>query len=144
MLPRLLHPVPVFIRKKDVEFTAAYDHNLHEPIGQVRREQKPIRLMAQVRINDTDAAQATQGPITETSTGYLLFLTRDLDDARITIERGDQIVQIGEDDFAREVDYYIIKTQWRGHYPRAKGPTLMKAFFEDRHPSRLTNDGRSY
>lgn len=141
MLPRLLHPVPVYLRKKDLEYTAEYDDNLHEPIGQVRREQKPIRLRAQVKINDTDEASATQGSVNERSEGYLLFLTRELNAAKLVIERGDRVVQIGDGDNAREVDYYITKFQWRGHYPRAQGPTLLKAFFEDRHPSRLRNDG---
>lgn len=138
-LPRLLHPVPVFIRQISRGITPQ-DHNAREPRGQAYRKQKPIKLRAQVRIGDTDEPAATAGGVTESSEGYLLFLTRELKAAKVTIDRGDQVVQIGEGAFAREVDYYITKLQHRGHYPNAKGPTLLKAFFSDRHPSRQRGD----
>jgi len=141
LLPRLLHPIRVELRKKDLEYTPLMDDNLNEPIGQVRREQATIVLKAQIKIDDADAAVATEGPIEEQDRGYLLFLTRDLHAKQITIERGDRIVKIGEGKNARDVDLYIVRLRWRGHYPKAGGPTLLKAYFEDRHPSRLTDEG---
>jgi hypothetical protein len=139
-MPRLIHPIPVEIRKADRKFTAAYDDNFREPVGQVRRKQKPIKLRAQLKIKDTDAATATAGGVQEQSNGYLLFLTADLKRAGVTIEIGDRVVKLGEGDNAREVDYYITKFYWRGHYPAAGGPTLLKAFFMDRQPSRQRED----
>lgn len=139
-LPNLIHPVPVYIRQIDRTFTAVQDANLHEPIGQARRFQKPKKLRAQVRIQDTDAPNSSEGGVVEGSNGYLLFLTRDLKRERVTIQRGDRVVQIGDGDDARETDYYLTKMQWRGHYPNHKGPTMLKAFFRDRKPSRQRGD----
>jgi hypothetical protein len=134
--PRLLHPVPILLRQIDRRFTAEYDDNLREPIGQARREKKPVRLVAQMKIGDTDRPQASEGGVLERSDGYALFRTQDLRAADVELDRGDRIVQIGDEPNDREVDYYITKFVWLGHYPSAKGPTLVKAFFEDRHPSR--------
>lgn len=138
--PRLLHPIPVWIRKADRKFTAAFDENFGEPVGQVRRKQKPIKLRAQLKIKDTDDPNQLGHGVAERSVGYMLFLTSDLKRAQVTIDRGDRIVQLGEDPNGREVDYYVTKLQWRGHYPEHGGPTLLKAWFMDRQPSRLRED----
>lgn len=138
--PQLKHPIPVEIRKARKKFTAAYDDNFKEPVGQVYRKQKPIKLVAQIKIKDTDAPVFASGNISEQSNGYLLFLTEDLKDAGVTLERGDNVVKIGEGDNEREVDYFLTKFHWRGHYPAHGGPTLLKAFFQDRQPSRLRED----
>jgi len=140
ILPRLLHPIPVWLRKADREFTAAYDHNLREPVGQVRREQKPIKLVAQISVGNADDPKASQGGVVEDSDGYLLFLTRDLKRAKVEVDRGDRVIKIGEGDNEREVDYYITKLKWMGHYPHAGGPTMVRAYFEDRHPSHQRGD----
>lgn len=137
--PRLLHPVPVYIRQIDREQTPQ-DDRARSPKGQARRKQKPIKLRAQVKIGDTDNPKASPGGVIESSDGYLLFLTVDLRAARVLIDRGDRVVQIGDGKAARDVDYYITKVQHRGHYPGQKGPTLLKAFFTDRHPSRQRGD----
>lgn len=137
--PRLIHPIPVFIRKIQRSITLQ-DDSARAPRGQARRKQKPIRLLAQVKIGDTDNPAATPGGVTESSEGYLLFRTFDLNAQRTTIDRGDEIVQIGEGDNARAVDYYITKLQHRGHYPQWKGNTLVKAFFTDLKPSRQRGD----
>lgn len=135
--PRLLHPIPVYVRKKDTDFTAVYDHNLKEPIGQVRREQKPVKLVAQIQEGLTNRARAELGGVSENSDGYVLFRTSDLRDKRIEIERGDRIVQIGEEPNERETDYYVISLKYMGHYQSAKGATLLRAYYEDRQPSRV-------
>ncbi len=135
--PRLLNPVKVFLRKLDKEETAAVDDKLKEPIGQYRRKQKPIKLTAQIGKGSADRAVATEGGKSEKSDGYLLFLTRDLKVAKVTIEIGDRVVQIGEGASERQVDYYIIRLAWRGHYKEHRGHTMVKAFFEDRQSSRV-------
>lgn len=135
--PRLNHPVPVYLRKADKTETAVYDSKLKEPVGQVRRKQKPIKLRAQIGKGTADRSVATEGGTSEKSDGYLLFLTRELKTAKVEIEVGDRVVQIGEDDSKREVDYYVIRLAWRGHYPEHRGHTMVKAFFEDRQSSRV-------
>jgi hypothetical protein len=137
--PNLLHKTPVYIRQIDRSFTVM-DDNLREPIGQVRREKKPIKLIAQVKIGDTDDPDASEGGVTERSAGYLLFRTQDLRAAEVELQRGDRVVQIGDPPNDRETDYYLTKFQWRGHYPEHGGPTLLKAFFADRKPSRQRGD----
>ena len=138
--PRLLHPIPILIRQIDRKFTPKYDNRLKEPIGQSPRLLKPVKLRAQMKIGRTDDAQATGLGIEEKSDGYALFLVADLKRVRITINRGDRIVQIGEGVSKREVDFYIVKFEFRGHYPSARGHTLIKAHFQDRHPSRQRGD----
>jgi len=139
MLPRLLHPINVLIKKAD-RLQTFYDQDLHEPIGQVRRPQKPVVVWAQIKVLESDDPKASVGGVLENTRGYILLRTADLLNKHFTVERGDQIIQIGEGDYAREVDYYITRLQQRGHYPRAKGHTLIKAWFADRHPSRQQGD----
>ena len=139
-LPRLLNPVPVFLRQIGRSQTAVLDDDLHEPVGQAHRDQKPVELVAQVKEFDSDNAQAAPGGVLEQSRGYLLFRCADLKAACIELQRGDRIVQIGDGDAAREVDLYFVRFQHRGHYARAGGYTLVKAWFADRHPSKQRGD----
>lgn len=134
--PNLLHPIAVKLRKADKKFTAAWDENAGEAVGEVRRKVQPIDLFAQIGRGDSKDPRSEAGGIEEKSDGYLLFLTRDLQAKHVTIERGDRVIQIGSGKAAREVDFFITKVQWRGHYPEHAGPTLLKAFFADRKPSR--------
>jgi len=140
MQPNLIHPIPVFIRKLERSLTAIQDDDLHEPLGQARRESKPIKLYAQIQTSDTDAPVVSEGGVVEKTDGYCLFRTADLRLARFEVERGDRIVQIGEAPNAREVDLYITKIRPMGHYPSASGHTLIRAYFEDRKPSRQRGD----
>ena len=141
--PRLLHRTLVKIRKANRQQTAIWDENFREPIGQVRRKQNPIELYAQVKNKKIDTAESTEGGVSLQSDGYLLFLWRDLINADVMIEQGDRIEEIGENDARREVDYYIVQTTPRGHYPEHGGPTMLKAFFQDREPSRHRERTRS-
>ena len=139
MPPRLIHPIKVYIKKADRTQTF-YDDDLHEPIGQVKRPQKPFAVWAQIKTVDTDDPQPAPGGVLEETRGYILVRTIDLRRNHLTIERGDQIIQIGEEPNARQVDFYITKFQQRGHYPSARGHTLLKCWFADRHPSRQKGD----
>jgi hypothetical protein len=133
---RLLHPIPVFLRKSDKEQTAVMDDALHEPVGQVRRKLKPIKLVAQINDGKSQDARASSGGVVLESDGYLLFRTEDLRKARTTVEVGDSVVKIGESPNDHEVDYYIIRLKYMGHYPGQKGANLVRAYYEDREPSR--------
>jgi len=123
----------VQIRKADRKFTAVQDDNLKEPIGQVRRSQRPINIDAQIK----QEQQVVIGPggAEEHEDGYLLFLTKDLTERHLEIERGDLIVQMGDGKNARETELYITRFRWMGHYPSASGPTLLRAYFMDRQPA---------
>ena len=136
-VPNLLHPIPIKLRKADRTFTAAYDEGFKEPVGQVRRKQKPIKLVAQINENESDAARATEGGVQKEGDGYALFRTRDLTAARVTLEDGDRIVEIGEGDKRREVDFYIFRFRHMGHYQGPGGSTLLRAYYHDRSPSRV-------
>lgn len=136
---RLLHPIQVLLRKAEPSRTAAQDPVLKEPIGQVRRNRKPIRLLAQISDGKTNDPVATAGGVNEDSDGYLLFRTQDLRREGVTVERGDRVVQIGSDENAKDVDYYITKLKYMGHYPNHKGPSLVRAYYADRQPSRIAD-----
>lgn len=138
--PRLIHPIPVFIRQIQRSLTVQ-DDDAREPVGQARRKQKPIKLMGQIRRFDpTDNPMATSGGVTEHTTGYVLFRTLDLKSRRLVLQRGDRIVQIGEGRLAEETDLYIVQKPLRGHYPEHQGATIQKFFFSDRKPSRQRGD----
>lgn len=139
--PRLLHRTPVYLRKIDREFTAVMDDNLHEPVGEVRREPKPIRLECQHQPNSKDDPRvASSGGIALESDGYCLFLTSELRAAKVTIEDGDRIVQIGDEPNDFTVNYYIVKVKPMGHYRQHGGATMLRAYYEDREPSRHRGD----
>lgn len=133
---RLIHPIPVYLRKSDKQQTAVMDDALHEPVGQVRRKLEPVRLVAQIADGKTEDAMASPGGVTLEGGGYLLFRTRDLRTAKTTVEIGDRVVQIGNAPNDHEVDYYIIRLKYMGHYPDKKGASLVRAYYEDREPSR--------
>ena len=70
----------------------------------------------------------------EGSDGYVLFRRIDLDTAGITLQRQDRFSKLGH----VETDVYIVRLEHTAHYPDQGGPTLVKAYFEDRGPSRQT------
>jgi len=137
MRPNLIHPIPVYLRQAERELTAVQDDNLHEPVGQVRRPQAPTRLVAQVKWGLDQDQAAAEGGRRGSSDGYLLFRTADLRAKHITLAEGDCIVQIGEGNATQQTDLYITGFRWMGHYPDQRGASLVRAYFEDRAPSRM-------
>lgn len=135
MIPRLIHPITVFLRKADKKFTAVMDDRLNEPVGQVRRQDKPKKLVAQIHRGKVTTT-SSEGGVTLEADGYLLFRTLDLRRENYEVEMGDLITQIGEEPNEEEVDFYVVKLQPLGHYPRARGNTMVRAYFQDRQPSR--------
>jgi hypothetical protein len=134
-IPTLIHPISVYLRKSDKTNTAVMDSLLHEPVGQVRRETS-IKLRAQVLWGLDHTQQPSDMTVAASSDGYLLFLTADLVAAHVTLNIGDRIIKIGEGAVALDVDLYIVSFRWMGHYPGQRGPTLVRAYFADRSPSR--------
>jgi hypothetical protein len=137
MRPSLIHPIPVYLRQIDRKLTAVQDDNLHEPVGQVRRPPAPVRLYAQVSWGrDKDQEQA-EGGRAGSADGYLLFRTSDLRAARVVLDVGDRVTQIGDGTAAQETDLYLVGFKWMGHYQDQHGASLVRAYFEDRTPSRV-------
>jgi hypothetical protein len=75
----------------------------------------------------------SRGGDQQSATGYIVFRKLDLDGAGITINLNDKISRIGHQ---TGLDYYVTKIEWIGHYPSYDGPSLMKAWFDDRRPSK--------
>jgi len=63
-----------------------------------------------------------------------VFRKVDLDAAGLVLQREDRFAKMGH----VETDVYVISIEWQGHYPDQGGPSLLKAHFEDRGPSRQT------
>lgn len=134
MLPRLIHPIPVRLRKPDRAVTLQ-DHNLREPIGQAYRMPE-VRLLAQVWWGTDSREAAAEVGSTSSSDGYLLFRTHDLRERRFELGLGDRVSQIGDGAAAQATDLYVCGMTWMGHYPDQRGATLVKAWFEDRSPGK--------
>jgi hypothetical protein len=131
--PRLLHPVLVKIRKRDLAGTK-YDREAREPVGKVARG-TTTSLYAQVHWKSAQIVAKPEGNLITTD-GYLLFLRTDLDTLGIDIEYHDQIVEIGESASLVPVNLYVEMIQYKGHNPNALGYTLVKAWFSDKGPVR--------
>ena len=131
-LPNLIHPVPVIIEQLD-EGETYYDEDAREPIQDGARPVQ-VTLQGQVEWRSQKNAQQTRAGVVEGADGYVLFRLIDLAAAGITIDREDRFARIGGID----TDVYVHRLEWVGHYPEFGGPTLLKAYFEDRGPARQT------
>lgn len=128
--PRLLHPIPVYLRNVQPTETAATNAHLHEPVGQPQYGD-PVKLRAQVHFGYASRAQADKygNGVSDEYEGYLVFLLSDLRTAGFTVALGDLITQIGEGVAAYSCRYVVSKIRRSGHYPSAQGATLLKVFF---------------
>jgi hypothetical protein len=130
--PRLIHPVPIVIEQVD-EANTNYDDHHREPIQQSKRKTS-VTIKGQVRwaVPDDVELQITIGGKQIQADGYVLFRFKDLTAASVTLKENDRFISIG----GETVDVYIVKFRPMGHYPRAGGPTLVRAYFMDRTPIR--------
>lgn len=131
-IPNLIHPVDVKIEQIDKPSTF-YDEDAREPIQQAARTTVVI-LKGQVRWTGQFDKESTDAGIKENESGYVLFRTTDLSAQSITLQVNDRVAQIG----GRDMDSYLTRLEWLGHYPEVNGPTLVKAYFADRQPSKQT------
>lgn len=129
--PRLLHPVPVQIERVDIGATV-FDDDAREPVGQVAVS-AVVTIDGQVKYGSSKQLSYQSGAgVQENEKGYVLFRQRDLDAQSITLQPSDRIIKIGRVDH----DVYITRLMPAGHYGEHGGNTLVKAFFEDRQPSK--------
>lgn len=130
MLPNLLHPVKIIVEVLDIQSTI-YDEETREPIKQaIHANAKEVNGQVAWEIKDRDVI--TEGGARLDSTGYILFRYVDLNSAGITLKLQDRIKKIGWQD----VNLYIVSLKPTGHYGDQNGATLVKAYFNDRSPSR--------
>lgn len=131
-VPNLIHPVPVTIEQIS-KGTTIYDPDSREPIQQASRPVKKT-LSGQVRWQSRLAEGTTRGGTTEGAAGYVLFRQVDLDANSLVLQLEDRFSRLGTID----TDVYITRLRPVGHYPDQAGHTMIKAFFDDRQPSKQT------
>ncbi len=106
------------------------DPDAREPVQQAARTIIKT-VLGQPKWNSQQLKGHERGGSTETSLGYVLFRLQDLDVQGITLQVNDRFKKIGRID----TDVFIVRLEFQGHYP-PDGPTLVKAHFEDRQPSK--------
>lgn len=150
MIPNLIHPVPVTVRRQLAAATT-FDDRARQPVRQLwKRGQGPgtgseEELEAQVQWNmdkRIGEPEPQPGGVEEKTEGYLLFRILDLIAAGVVTEngdgtydfgfqRGDKIVRIGR----RRVNLYVTYFRDVASYPDQGGATLLEVNFCDRAPS---------
>jgi len=128
--PRLIHPCNIVIRRVD-HSTTAYDEDAREPMQQATR-MISVTIPGQVSWIDTSKMETGKGGVILNALGYVLFRKLDLDGAGFAIQVNDRISKMGH----VETDVYVERLEWIGHYPESTGPTMIKAYFSDRLPSK--------
>lgn len=131
-IPRLIHPVPVTIEQIDKSATI-YDEDAREPIQFAARPVKKT-LNGQVKWQSQFSESNTRAGTIEGASGYVLFRQIDLTAKAIVLQLEDRLSRIG----TRDTDVYITNLRPVGHYPDQGGHTMIKAFFDDRQPSKQT------
>lgn len=130
-LPNLIEPSPIVVEQLDAANTA-FDTDAREPIKTVGRAAQ-VTLSAQVswgRSSRYSYRQGGQAGHIEEATGYLVFLTRDLDAASVTLARGDKCVTIG----GRPANVFLTNRLYAGHHHGE--PHLEIWDFADNQPKR--------
>jgi hypothetical protein len=130
VLPNLIHPILVHIQQIDKGNTFQ-DENAREPVQLVQRTPTKI-ILGQPKWGAQKNVEPGKAGYVEGSSGYILFRKVDLDAESVTLEPQDRFIKIGH----VVCDVYIIKLEWTGHYQDQNGPSLIKAHFADRQPSK--------
>lgn len=128
--PRLLHPVDVQIEQINTG-TTRYDEDAREPIQQAARN-TTVTIKGQAKYGSSKNADYESGGLRENERGYILFREKDLSAASVTLAINDRIKKVGRVNH----DSYITRLEPTGHYGQFGGNTLVKAYFEDRQPSK--------
>lgn len=129
-IPKLIHPCNISIGRIDRSVTL-YDEDAREPLQQAARLVS-VTVPGQVSWADTLRMETGKGGVIYNAQGYVLFRKADLDLAGFVVQINDRISKMGH----VETDVYVERLEWVGHYPDQNGPTLLKAYFSDRLPSK--------
>ena len=131
--PNLLHPVPIIIQQLNKASTIQ-DDDFREPVQQALHNANKTAPGQVKWISEKDLEVSEAGTM-EGADGYVLFRYVDLAARGITLQQNDRIIKMG----TLDTDVYIVKLRPEGHYPDIGGPTLVKAFFKDRQPTKQGN-----
>ena len=139
-LPRLMHPIIIAIEPLNRVATIV-DDDFREPIQQGNRAIR-YSIPGQVKWGGDDQAKASNLGSESESDGYVLFRFVDLRNAGINVvKQGDRFVSMGSGANKQDIDVYVVKIQQMGHYPDRSGPSLVRAWFKDRHPAKQNRGG---
>jgi hypothetical protein len=129
-LPNLIHPIDVKIQQINIAATI-YDEETREPIQKAARS-ATTTVKGQILWGKSENLKASAGGSEEQADGYVLFRYKDLIAKSIVLQLNDRFIKMGHVD----TDVYITSIQPLGHYPDQNGPALVKAYFQDRQPSK--------
>jgi len=134
-IPELIEPIVVTIQQFDEAntVTSAGLSGRHELLN-VRAELPPFTLPAQVAFGDNSMKpEFQQIGVDEQAAGYLVLRFIDVQNAGVTLKRGDKITKLGQLD----VEYYLLHTLGdpAAHFSSQGGFTLFRMFFADRNPA---------
>ena len=132
--PKLIHPVPVTVRKFAWDKTG-WDDKAREPIGHAVRD-RAVVLSGQVKYKSIEEPTPEFAGVRRESKGYVIFRYIDLEAAGVTLERGDKITKIGN----RNVTYFVEYFEDAAHYPDLQGAAFLQVWFVDRDPGELELD----
>jgi len=131
MIPRLIHPVNVVIRRMNSADTL-YDVDAAEPVGNVATF-TDVTIPAQIGMGDSAKLSSTAAGPAASAGGYILVRRIDLQARGIDLAIGDRITSLGHE----AVNVYIDSLEPTAHYPDQGGWTMIKAFFSDRSQARV-------
>jgi hypothetical protein len=129
-LPNLIHPVPVVIQNRNDAKTYV-DDDYREPVQQSARLSNKT-VPGQIKWFSDEELRAGHGGVSSEADGYVLFRRVDLESQGVTLALNDRFIKLGSVD----VDLYIVSFRHEGHWQEFGGPTLIKANFRAREPSR--------
>lgn len=129
-LPNLIHPIDVVIQRRDLGSTFV-DDDFREPIQHAARTAS-ITVKGQIKFFTQEELNLERGGAQIDSTGFVLFRYHDLNRLGVSVGIGDRFTKLGKID----VDYYVVRTESKGHWPDRGGATLLRCYFQDRTPSK--------
>lgn len=141
MLPNLIHPLPTDFQSLQA-LNTIQDSGYQEPVQTVSYG-AVFSVPGQWKWFSSRELRMQKYGAEEGENGYVLLRPFDLRAIGKSVNRGDRIVGYGSGSGRVDLDVYIIRVSYEGHYQDINGPGLMKAFFSDRQPSRQS-PGNAY
>jgi hypothetical protein len=132
--PNLIHGVPIEITVS-APSTTVFDEDAHEPVQQADKGTPVIvrGVPNWMVVGGGEGYTPQKGGFTADTLGYILFRYIDLDAAGVTLKHNDRFTKIG----TRPYDLFINRLAPMGHYTDMNGPSLVRAYFVDREPSKM-------
>lgn len=127
VLPRLNHPIPITISVVD-ETETTFDEDYREPVQQSERSEFVVQ--GQIK-NFGQEMELDVGGRKVMATGYVLFRYIDLNTVGIVLKYNALITKLGNLD----THVYVIGLTPIGHYSDQGGPTMVRAYYNDRQPA---------